>query len=183
MTSGEHKSWVERYLAGWPAALALIGSGLLSAALLVPRAVPPRELPLPLIDRNEERRREASDAELAREARAERIAHPGWLLRFANAVLARNVVLGPWIHVSSDVTMLGLVHDGERVEARDAGKLFELFLQRVRVFWRTVRQGPQAAQGLTERAHSVRQGLGPRFPRELRFAQLSPPFLVAIDPW
>ena len=30
---------------------------------------------------------------------AERIAHPGWLLRFANTVLRRNVELGPWIHV------------------------------------------------------------------------------------
>ena len=46
------------------------------------------------------------------------VAHPGWLLRFANAVLARNVVLGPWIHVSSDVSLLGIVQDGERVTAR-----------------------------------------------------------------
>ena len=40
------------------------------------------------------------------------------MLRFANAVLARNVVLGPWIHVSSDVSLLGIVRDGERVTAR-----------------------------------------------------------------
>ena len=46
------------------------------------------------------------------------VAHPGWLLRFANAVLTRNVVLGPWIHVSSDVSLLGVVQDGERVTAR-----------------------------------------------------------------
>jgi hypothetical protein len=46
------------------------------------------------------------------------IAHPGWLLRFANQALSRNVVLGPWIHVSSDIAMLGVVHDGELVEAR-----------------------------------------------------------------
>ena len=46
------------------------------------------------------------------------VAHPGWLLRLANAVLARNVVLGPWIHVSSDVSLLGVVQDGERVTAR-----------------------------------------------------------------
>ena len=44
---------------------------------------------------------------------AEGIAHPGWLLRFANAVLVRNVVLGPWIHVSSDVALLGVLGDGE----------------------------------------------------------------------
>lgn len=48
----------------------------------------------------------------------EALAHPGWLLRFANSALARNVVLGPWIHVSSDLALLGVVHDGETVEAR-----------------------------------------------------------------
>lgn len=48
----------------------------------------------------------------------EGIAHPGWLLRFANSALARNVVLGPWIHVSSDVAFLGTVADGETVAAR-----------------------------------------------------------------
>ena len=30
-----------------------------------------------------------------------RVAHPGWILRDANYVLSRNVVLGPWIHVES----------------------------------------------------------------------------------
>ena len=48
----------------------------------------------------------------------EGLAHPGWLLRFANSALARNVALGPWIHVGSDVALLGTVHDGETVEAR-----------------------------------------------------------------
>jgi hypothetical protein len=46
------------------------------------------------------------------------IAHPGWVLRFANQALSRNVVLGPWIHVSSEIALLGVVEDGERVEAR-----------------------------------------------------------------
>jgi acyl dehydratase len=46
------------------------------------------------------------------------IAHPGWLLRFANSVLVANVRLGPWIHVASDVRLLGLVGDGDTVEAR-----------------------------------------------------------------
>ena len=46
------------------------------------------------------------------------IAHPGWVLRFANQALSRNVVLGPWIHVSSEIALLGAVQDGERVEAR-----------------------------------------------------------------
>ena len=46
------------------------------------------------------------------------VAHPAWLLRFANAILVRNVALGPWIHVGSDVAQLGLVHDGEAVDVR-----------------------------------------------------------------
>jgi acyl dehydratase len=48
----------------------------------------------------------------------EGIAHPGWLLRFANSALSQNVVLGPWIHVSSELALLGVVHDGATVEAR-----------------------------------------------------------------
>ena len=46
------------------------------------------------------------------------VAHPGWLLRFANSILARNVELGPWIHVSSEVSLLGVLADRERVEVR-----------------------------------------------------------------
>ncbi|MFN0089456.1 MAG: hypothetical protein ACKVWR_04170 [Acidimicrobiales bacterium] len=46
------------------------------------------------------------------------VAHPGWLLRFANSVLAANVTLGPWMHVSSEVANLSVVHDGERVQTR-----------------------------------------------------------------
>jgi hypothetical protein len=48
----------------------------------------------------------------------EGIAHPGWLLRDANHVLSRNVRLGPWIHVESEVQHHGVVHDGEEVSAR-----------------------------------------------------------------
>jgi hypothetical protein len=55
----------------------------------------------------------------------ERVAHPGWLLRLANRILADNVCLGPWIHVESDVTLLGLVHDGDPVEAR--GRVLDAF--------------------------------------------------------
>jgi acyl dehydratase len=46
------------------------------------------------------------------------IAHPGWLLRWANYVLSSNVRLGPWIHVESDVHLLAPVHDGQTVETR-----------------------------------------------------------------
>jgi acyl dehydratase len=48
----------------------------------------------------------------------EGVAHPGWLLRDANYVLSANVRLGPWIHVESTVQHLGLVRDGDAVEAR-----------------------------------------------------------------
>lgn len=46
------------------------------------------------------------------------VAHPGWLLRFANSILVANVALGPWIHTESMVRFLGLVGDGDRVETR-----------------------------------------------------------------
>jgi acyl dehydratase len=48
----------------------------------------------------------------------EGLAHPGWLLRKANDVLAANVRLGPWIHTASTVTNFSVVADGDRVEAR-----------------------------------------------------------------
>jgi hypothetical protein len=50
--------------------------------------------------------------------REQRIAHPGWLLRDANYVLAENVRLGPWIHVSSATQHFGLVRDGAVVQTR-----------------------------------------------------------------
>lgn len=48
----------------------------------------------------------------------EPIAHPGWLLRFANSTLSQNVALGPWIHVESDVRLLGLVSPGQELITR-----------------------------------------------------------------
>jgi acyl dehydratase len=52
--------------------------------------------------------------------RDEGIAHPGWLLRFANSVLVANVTLGPWIHVGSEAHHFAAVRHGDRVEARAA---------------------------------------------------------------
>ena len=46
------------------------------------------------------------------------VAHPVWLLYFANTLLASNVALGPWIHTASAVQNLSLLHDGERLSAR-----------------------------------------------------------------
>jgi hypothetical protein len=48
----------------------------------------------------------------------EGVAHPGWLLKQANCVLMDNVVLGPWIHVGSNVTHFGLIHDGSWISTR-----------------------------------------------------------------
>jgi hypothetical protein len=45
-------------------------------------------------------------------------AHPGWLILLANLALSSNVVLGPWIHVASDMRILGALVDGELVAAR-----------------------------------------------------------------
>ncbi|HEX7165695.1 MAG TPA: hypothetical protein VF230_01820 [Acidimicrobiales bacterium] len=50
--------------------------------------------------------------------RDEGVAHPGWLLRQANYVLTANARLGPWIHVESECTHLGLVVDGDRMTVR-----------------------------------------------------------------
>ena len=47
-----------------------------------------------------------------------RIAHPGYLLRTANWILADHVVLGPWIHVGSQVTNLGLATDGSTIRTQ-----------------------------------------------------------------
>jgi hypothetical protein len=46
------------------------------------------------------------------------LAHPGWLLRFANWALSTTVRLGPWIHVSSDAWLLDPVRDGDHLEVR-----------------------------------------------------------------
>lgn len=46
------------------------------------------------------------------------LAHPGWLLRFANWALGSSVRLGPWIHVASDLALLATVRDGDELEVR-----------------------------------------------------------------
>jgi hypothetical protein len=46
------------------------------------------------------------------------VAHPGYTIRLANSVLVANVVLGPWIHVSSETQHFRAVRDGDRLAAR-----------------------------------------------------------------
>jgi hypothetical protein len=44
--------------------------------------------------------------------------HPGSLLLDANAVLSRNVVMGPWIHVGSDMSLFASIALGSVIETR-----------------------------------------------------------------
>lgn len=48
----------------------------------------------------------------------EEIIHPGLLLRTANNALLDNVVLPPWIHVGSDMTLHAIGRVGSTIEAR-----------------------------------------------------------------
>lgn len=53
------------------------------------------------------------------------VGHPGVIIRYANSALALNVLLNPWIHVSSDITHFSLVRDGDAVSTR--GRVAGLF--------------------------------------------------------
>jgi hypothetical protein len=46
------------------------------------------------------------------------VCHPGFLARQANAVLFRNVVLGPWIHVGTRAVHRGIARAGDQLEVR-----------------------------------------------------------------
>ncbi len=52
-------------------------------------------------------------------------ANPGYTLGLANWALSRNVKLGPWIHVQSDVRNLGLIPAGSRLVAE--ARITDLF--------------------------------------------------------
>ena len=55
-----------------------------------------------------------------------RIVHPGHLLRFADSILAANVLLPPWMHVSSRARFFGTAGWGEQLTVRAIrGELFE----------------------------------------------------------
>jgi hypothetical protein len=55
----------------------------------------------------------------------ERFAHPAVILALANEILARNYILGPWIHSSSEVRNLSAARDGDRLHVR--GKIVEAY--------------------------------------------------------
>ncbi|MEA2841439.1 MAG: hypothetical protein QOF41_2769 [Methylobacteriaceae bacterium] len=50
--------------------------------------------------------------------RAERIVHPGRILRLCNTALMDNVVLGPWIHVGSKVQNVSAARIGDTLSVR-----------------------------------------------------------------
>ena len=53
------------------------------------------------------------------------LAPDGWMIRGANDLLSRNVRLGPWIHVSSEITHHRGVLDGAQVSTR--GRVADLY--------------------------------------------------------
>lgn len=61
-----------------------------------------------------------------------RVAHPAILLALSNELLIRNVVLGPWIHASSEVTNFSKVHDGERLTVH--GRIVDKYERKGREF-------------------------------------------------
>jgi acyl dehydratase len=48
----------------------------------------------------------------------EGLVHPGTVLRMCNLALVQNVLLGPWIHVGSEVQNFGVARVGETLTAR-----------------------------------------------------------------
>jgi hypothetical protein len=56
------------------------------------------------------------------------VAHPAWLLRQANNLLAANVALGPWVHTESELTNYRVLRDGQRLSVR--GRVARLFERR-----------------------------------------------------
>lgn len=61
---------LRRHLEGWPVALWIVGIGVLSAALVVPRKVEPEQVPPPVIDRVEQRQNVELEAARAARGRA-----------------------------------------------------------------------------------------------------------------
>ncbi|MFN0148346.1 MAG: hypothetical protein ACKVT1_17740 [Dehalococcoidia bacterium] len=53
------------------------------------------------------------------------VLHPGYIIRAANTILVQNVQLGPWIHVSSDVTHFAALRPGDGFSTR--GRVTDLF--------------------------------------------------------
>ena len=52
-------------------------------------------------------------------------AHPAMLLGLANRVFVRNFLLGPWIHVSSDLTNFGVARHGDQITVK--GRIQDCF--------------------------------------------------------
>jgi hypothetical protein len=81
-----------RHLEGWELGVVAVGIAVASSLVAVPRAVAPDVLPVPAVDREEERRELEADRERARAARASRLPYEvravGEAFRRAGALLA-----------------------------------------------------------------------------------------------
>jgi acyl dehydratase len=56
---------------------------------------------------------------------SERLAHPAILLALANEILIRNMILGPWIHASSEIRNASPARDGDHLHVR--GKIVDAY--------------------------------------------------------
>jgi hypothetical protein len=60
--------------------------------------------------------------------RRDGLAHPGWLLQWANWVLVANVALGPWVHTASTVRHYSSLEGNSTVSTR--GRVADLYERR-----------------------------------------------------
>ena len=85
-------------------------------AVIVGHALPLLTLTVTQQDNEEYCRTHADDLALYRGARG--YVHPGILLRQCNRIFSEHFILGPWIHVASDITTYRPCQVGEALEIR-----------------------------------------------------------------
>jgi len=85
-------------------------------AVIIGQALPLLTLTVTQQDNEEYCRTHADDLALYRGARG--YVHPGILLRQCNRIFSEHFILGPWIHVASDITTYRPCQVGEALEIR-----------------------------------------------------------------
>jgi len=85
-------------------------------AVIIGQALPLLTLTVTQQDNEEYCRTHADDLALYRGARG--FVHPGILLRQCNRIFSEHFILGPWIHVASDITTYRPCQVGEALEIR-----------------------------------------------------------------
>jgi hypothetical protein len=86
------------------------------AAVVVGQPLPPLTLTVTQQDNEEYCHTHADDLVLYRGTRG--FVHPGILLRQCNRIFSEHFILGPWIHVASDITTYRPCQVGETLEIR-----------------------------------------------------------------